>query len=98
MSLIGKFFYHCGEDCGHSGEVVEQVADDVVLVRLDKCERIPTSMIAIRVSAMLSTLDSESDDDVWEFFATRAELDAWVDWLGEPPEDHPQLVVGATIN
>ncbi len=97
MNIVGKFFFHCGKEYCQSGEVVEQVADDVVLVRIDRCEHIPSSLIALRTSEMMSTMVDGAPEGGWEFFATRADLDAYMEWIDGSSEDH-QRDAGAMIN
>ena len=83
MSLVGKFFLHFGKEYLHTGEVVAQVDPATVLMRFDKCEHVPaaTGAVMIAVSSLISTLDSDGAvQSEWEFFDTRADLDAG--WSG----------------
>jgi hypothetical protein len=37
---------------------------------------------------MISKMDKDGDlNATWEFFDTRADLDAWMTWLGMPDDD-----------
>ena len=90
MSLVGKFFLHFGKEYLHTGEVVAQVDPATVLLRFDKCEHVPpaTGAVMIAVSSMISTLDGDGAvQSEWEFFDTRADLDAWMEWLDAPHDD-----------
>jgi hypothetical protein len=88
MSLVGKFFSHFGKEYHQTGQIVEQIDDEMLLVRFDKCEHIPSGMVVIPASSMVTKMDKEGAPEVeWEFFGTRAELDAWIAWLDAPPEE-----------
>lgn len=88
MGLAGKFFCHMGKEYMHHGEVIEQVDDATVLLKLDGCPHKPPSMHRVSTTEMISTFAPEgSIDSDWEFFSSRAELDAWLKWLDELPDD-----------
>ena len=98
MSLVGKFFFHCGKDYSQAGEIIEQV-DDMLLVRFEKCEHIPASMVVLPVSSIVGHLTAEGGfEGDWELFNSRAELDAWLEWLEAPDEMAPKRAEGATLN
>ena len=85
MSIVGKFFFHCGKEYTQTGEVVEQTSADTVLVKFDHCEHIPPTMTLIPISSMISKVKPDgSIDGNWELFATREQLDAWLAWLDSP--------------
>jgi hypothetical protein len=89
MSIVGKFFCFCGEEYLHTGEIVEQLDAATVLVRFDKCKHVPVaSAVAMAMSSMVSKMGKDGElDPTWEFFDTRADLDAWMTWLGMPDDD-----------
>lgn len=87
MSLVGKFFFHCGKEYTQTGEVVDQLTPEVVVVKFDHCEHVPPSLTVLSISSMVSKMkpDGAVDGD-WEIFNSRAELDTWLEWL-DPPTD-----------
>jgi hypothetical protein len=89
MSLVGKFFLHCGEKHLHTGEIIDQITPEIVLVRLDKSSDIPNnSSIAIPVSEFVSTMDADGRPSAeWEFFDSREELGKFEEWLDTPPTE-----------
>ena len=90
MGLVGKFFLHFGKEYLHTGEVVAQVDPATVLMRFDKYEHVPpaTGAVMIAVSSLISTMNAEgSVESEWEFFDSRADLDAWMEWLDTPHGD-----------
>ena len=98
MSMVGKFFFYAGKEYSQTGEIIEQLSPDLVLVRFDRCEHIPPTLTLVAVSSMVSVMkpDGAVDSD-WEFFATRDQLDTWMAWLDAPPDDK-KLSVVASIN
>jgi hypothetical protein len=99
MGLVGKFFFHCGDEYMHSGEIVEQVDPATVLVRTDKCacnSAPPMGMQLVRISEMITDNLGEPG---WEFFGTRQELDDYWTWLDKPSEEKAEAAVpGQTLN
>ncbi len=91
MSLVGKFFLHCGEKHLHTGEIVDQITPEIFLVRLDKNpdSSVPCdSSIAIPVSEFVATMESCGCPSAeWEFFDSRKELDKYQEWLDAPPTE-----------
>lgn len=92
MSLVGKFLFYIDDEYHQLGEVVEQLTPDIVLIRWDKVKD-PAAyqgrgMVAIAVSSF-TEVDSGGVPK-WEFYDTRAELDAFHDWLCKPSEEKPK--------
>jgi hypothetical protein len=90
MSLVGKFFLHCGEKYLHTGEIIDQITPEIVLVRFEKgSSDVPdNSSIAIPVSEFVSTMDSNGCPSAeWEFFDSRKELDKYQEWLDRAPTE-----------
>lgn len=94
MSLVGKFFSHMGKDYHQSGEVIEQITPDIVLLRCDrdKASGIPGgSSIAVSITSMVTKLNKAGEPEVdWEFFDSRAALDGFLSWLDNPHEDNEE--------
>lgn len=97
MGLVGKFVFHIAKDFHESGEVVEQVTPDIVMVRWDRsgghdagADQPPASSLnLVSVAAMAADLD-EGGFPAWEFYETRAEIDAFHAWLHAPvPKKKP---------
>jgi hypothetical protein len=90
MSLAGKFFLHMGKEYLHHGEVVE-VCGDAALIRRDHhpdCECPGKTMQLVPVAKMAAKFSANGSlESDWEFFATRAELDAFLRWLEMLPDD-----------
>ena len=96
MGLVGKFFFCSGAEYSQSGEVVDALGEDIVLVKFDKREGVPPGAIsAFDVSSLLAALNPNGTlDSTWEFFATRKELDVWMTWLftETPSAKKPKIV------
>jgi hypothetical protein len=98
MGLVGKFVFHCGAEYSQWGEVVDQIGDDVFLIKFDRQDKnlpIPVSTLAFDACDFITTLDDEGNPDAeWIFYDTRKELDAYVSWLyAEPSEKKAKPVV-----
>ena len=99
MSLVGKFFFHMGKEYSHSGQIIEQIDANTVLIKIDHCEHVPDSMMIVPVAPMVSKIDKDgSVDSEWEFFGSREELDEWLEWLETPSEPAEAEKKSATIN
>jgi hypothetical protein len=96
VSLVGKFFFCHGAEYSQSGEVVEELGPDLLLLKFDKREGVPTGATSVfEIAAFLAEL---SPDGIlvspWEFFVSRKELDAYVNWLftETPAAKKPKIV------
>ena len=99
MSLAGKFFFHCGKEYSQSGEIVEQIDAATILVRFDRCEHVPASMIAIPLSHLIHNINADgSFGGDWELFNSRDELNAWLEWLDAPDDGITERTEGAMLN
>jgi hypothetical protein len=80
MSLVGKFFKQNlddGKGGYFRGEVVEQVGPESVLVRYETSSTDPDNTI-------LEVVHLQDIDGNWDFFATREDWQAYLDWLYAP--------------
>lgn len=95
MGLVGKFFMHFGKEFCQTGQVVEQVTPDTLLVRTDHCcHAVAAVMLVIKFSDMITKYDDEGiPEKEWQFFDTRDDLQAFVDWLDKP--DEPKVAISA---
>jgi hypothetical protein len=87
--------FHGGREYCQTGEVVEQPHPDVVLIKFDRQDpEIPPTILAFAVSELLTFINDKGFPEAeWEFFNTRAELDAYQEWLfEESPETKPKIV------
>ena len=100
MSIVGKFFFHCGKEHIHAGQIVEQVSDDVVLVKFDSIINDDFSpMAAFSISSFATKIGPDGcPEPGWEFFATREQLDSYLEWLDEPSDGEKPDAKSATIN
>ncbi len=93
MSLVGKFVFYMGPDYHQSGEIIEQVAPDVVLIKWDNLGKNvddPSpdgAMILMSISSMIKS--EEEDASTWDIYATREELQAFHEWLCKPSKESP---------
>ena len=98
MGLVGKFLFHC--ETGATSEVIEQVGKDIILVAFDRCScsDIPVQpLTAINTYSLAGDINDE--DTKVEIFSSRADLDAFMEWLSSPSEQPTQLrVVDKTVN
>ena len=97
MGLVGKFFFHV--DTGCTSEVVEQVGEDTILISFDRCSRsdMPKCLTPISISSLACDIDDENARA--EVFSSRAEIDAFMEWLNSPREEPtPLRVVDKTVN
>ncbi len=83
MTLVGKFFFCSGAEYIQSGEVVEAIGPDLLLVKFDKREDVPPGAMSVfDTSSLMAEINPDGTlDSVWEFFATRKELDDYMGWL-----------------
>ena len=100
MSLVGKFFLHCGEKYLQTGEIIDQITPETVLARFDKNSDVDVpnnSSIVLSVSEFVSTMDSDGCRNAeWEFFDSREELDKFQEWLDQPPTEDERRDVDTT--
>lgn len=105
MSLVGKFFFHMGKEYHQSGEVIEQITPDIVLLRCDRDKSLGVpgyASIAVSINSMVTKFNKTGDPEVdWEFFDSRAAIDEFLSWLDNPHEDnkaHASKLSGPAIN
>jgi hypothetical protein len=99
MSLIGKFFCHMGAEYMHTGKVVAQVDPASVLIEIDRCEHVPKTLTIVALDEMTSTMSRDGSIDTnWEFFASKADLEAWLTWLETPSEDESSEPASQSMN
>jgi len=99
MSFTGKFVYYYGDDGCQKGEIVDHIGD-LVLIRWDRMrgdfDPHDPAMVCVAVSEMVMNVEKD-EYPKWEFFMTRAELDAFNsmqhDHDDDSPDDKPPLTV-----
>lgn len=98
-TLIGKFFCHMGPEYMHTGEVIAQADPTSVLVKMDHCEHVLPTMMVVSVSVMAGKLAKDgSIETQWEFFATREQMTAWLEWLETPADKSEQAATVGKLN
>lgn len=78
-SFAGKFVFFYGDEGCQKGEIVEQIGDDIVLIRWDRMHGDPDAHDAALVCVGISEMITMYVDEMlpqWEFFLTREELEA----------------------
>lgn len=89
MNLIGKFFFHWGNEYSQSGEVLAEAAPGLIFIRCDVQEK-PSRlgrMIMIQIDELCTTKDKDGElEPAWEFFDTREELDGFLRFLDDVDE------------
>jgi hypothetical protein len=99
MGLAGKFIFHMGEEYSRSGEIIEQVSDDVILVKFDhNCDCTPRPQGALPVTINSLATGIEDMDNTCEIFNTRADLDAFLEWLDTPSERSESAKIVKLVN
>ncbi len=90
MGLAGKFIFHMGEEYSRHGEIIEQISDEIILVRFEhncaNCECSNRSSRIVPISIKSLMVDIGDYDDACELFETRADLDKFLTWLDTPSE------------
>jgi hypothetical protein len=87
--LIGKFVLVDSGEAYRTGEIVASVDGHFYLVRFDnltqKTEKLPASTTLMCLHEMSSAYDSDGlEIKSWSFFDTRADLQAFINWLDAP--------------
>lgn len=89
-SLIGMFFFRDLGETYHTGHIVSSVSDGIFLVQpdnmSDNARMMPLELVSI--GDMLET-DAQCTPS-FQFFRSRIELNAWVEWIETPVE--PRVV------
>jgi hypothetical protein len=88
----GKFVLRSNGEHYRTGRVVD-TDDGGVLIKFDPMNGMPPLPMELVCMEELSTA-VEDDLKVWGFFDTRAELDAFVNWLDSPDKISPQAWCG----
>jgi hypothetical protein len=89
MSIVGKFFFHCGKEYSQTGEIIAAVSPELLLVRLDKCDHVPPhGMAIIELADMVASMKEGYPEADWEFFDSREHLAEFMTWLETPSESN----------
>jgi hypothetical protein len=97
MSLVGKYFIRFGKEYSQSGRIDAMVSDTHVLVKIEKCEHIPPSLMLLPISALSATVGADGSLDFpCEMFNSREEMEAFEEWLSTPDEE--PAATGTVLN
>ena len=102
MGLVGKFLFHMGDEYSRHGEIIEQISDEIVLVRFEhgcsncECSNRSSRIVAISIKSLTVTIDDY--DDACELFETRADLDKFLTWLETPSDNSEPAKIVKLVN
>ena len=97
MGWTGKFVYFMGKDYSRSGEIVEQMPDEVILVRFEPDGGMPSTLTAIRIETLLQTTENFEEGDGCVIFESKADFEAFNVWLASSHPDNGESDV-AIVN
>ena len=87
MGLVGKFVFRMSEEFHQTGEIIDQIAPEVFLVKWD---HVGSGSMPGGAAVLIQLKDMlECGDDgfpQFEFYSSRAELSAFHEWMCAPSE------------
>ena len=90
--LVGKYVFISSEEYYRYGKIVEQVDDDIFLVKI-----LSTDISAINSYSLYNINQMIQDDNNhimgWQFFKTKAELNKYLKWIETPTENSENKVL-----
>jgi hypothetical protein len=101
MSLVGKFVFHMTEEFHQIGEIIEQVTPDIVMIRWQKMHNEPgvsPGNPSVLVSIQTMAERDEEGFNSWEFYDSRADVEAFHEWVCTPPDEEPSTKVVKLVN
>jgi len=92
MGLVGKFILQIGDAYNRSGQFVEQISDDVILVAF---EAEPSALTPISVKSLGGDINEPGSVYI---FNTEPELEEFIEWLECCDDVEDGKPVDASVN
>lgn len=92
-SLVGMFYLRDCVDAYSTGEIVAQVQEFIYLLQPDNMKGTPVQMPLELMALGDMTEISQNGIPAMSLFHTRAELDAYVEWMDAPAEPRVMSIV-----
>jgi hypothetical protein len=90
--LVGMSLFFDNGESYRTGKVTDLVAENVYLLAFDNMsnDSVPPHLELAGIEEMTSVTPDGSKQ--FSFFKTRADLDAWMEWLNSPPDSKTKVV------